>query len=232
MERGYVLHSRPYRESSVIANLLVDGLGRVDAVVRVGSGKRNLKSIIQPFQPLIFSLTGRSELRTLTQVEPMSPAVPLTGKSLYAGMYLNELMMRTLQHGGESLFISYHKTLMALAREFSEAQLRYVEMAILKELGAMPSLEHDGHGKDIDPALRYQYLAEQGFWPVTEGAGQIRSWSGVSLIRLANSSLIEEDLPAAKGLMRLLLQPLLGDRPLLSRALFVANHSSVNSNQS
>ncbi|MCL2913401.1 DNA repair protein RecO [Shewanella corallii] len=232
MERGYVLHSRPYRETSVIANLLVDGLGRVDAVVRVGSGKRNLKSIIQPFQPLIFSLTGRSELKTMTLVEPMSPAIPLTGKSLYAGIYLNELMIRTLQHGGETLFICYHKALMALAREFGEAQLRYVEMALLKELGAMPSLEHDGHGKEIEATLNYQYLVEQGFWPIADGAGKIRIWSGAGLQRFAQGSLIEEDLPAAKGLMRILLQPLLGEKPLLSRALFAANHSSVNSNLS
>ncbi|MGL5668069.1 MAG: DNA repair protein RecO, partial [Shewanella sp.] len=57
MKRGYVLHHRPYRESSALVNLLVDGIGRVDAVARVGSGKRSIKSILQPFQPLIFEFS-------------------------------------------------------------------------------------------------------------------------------------------------------------------------------
>lgn len=230
MERGYVLHSRPYRESSVIANLLVDGMGRVDAVVRVGSGKRNLKSIIQPFQPLLFAIAGRSELKTLSQVEPMSPAVPLSGKSLYAGMYLNELLMRTVQHGGESLFLHYHRALMALAREFGEAELRYVEMAILKELGAMPSLTRDGHGEDISALGRYQFLAEQGFWPVSQAIGDVRVWPGKALLNLEARALDGDDLAAAKVLMRYLLHPLLGDKPLLSRALFAANARNIQSN--
>ncbi|MGI2257790.1 DNA repair protein RecO [Shewanella sp. GXUN23E] len=225
MERGYVLHSRPYRESSVIANLLVDGVGRVDAVVRLGSGKRSLKSIIQPFQPLLFSLSGRGDLKTLSQVEPMSPAIPLNGDSLYAGMYLNELLIRLLQHGGESLFLVYHRALMVLAREFGETQLRLVELALLKELGCMPSLTVDGAGQRIIPDGRYQYLPEQGFWPLMDGVGEVRCWCGNALLALENSHISTEDLPALKALMRLLLHPLLGDKPLRSRALFAGRRS-------
>ena len=94
MKRGYVLHHRPYRESSALVNLLVDGIGRVDAVARVGSGKRSIKSILQPFQPLIFEFSGKSELKNISQIEAAAPAVPLSGYSLYAGMYINELLMR------------------------------------------------------------------------------------------------------------------------------------------
>lgn len=80
MLRGYVLHHRPYKETSALVNLLVDGVGRVDAIVRLGSGKRSLKSIIRPFQPLIFQYLGKGELKTLTQVEAAAPAIPLQAK--------------------------------------------------------------------------------------------------------------------------------------------------------
>ncbi|MCF1427177.1 MAG: DNA repair protein RecO [Shewanella sp.] len=225
MKRGYVLHSRPYRESSMIVNLLVDGEGRVDAVVRLGSGKRSLKSIIQPFHPLLFSLSGCSDLKTLSRVEPMSPAIPLHGDSLYAGMYLNELLMRLVHHGGESLFLVYHRAIMTLAREFGETQLRLVELALLKELGCMPCLTLDGLGQEILPEQRYQFLAEQGFWPLIEGVSDVRGWYGSALLGLDKAQITAEDLPALKMLMRLLLHPLLGDKPLRSRALFAGRRS-------
>ncbi len=124
----------------MLLNLLVDGLGRVDAVARVGSGKRSIKSIVQPFQPLLFQLSGRSDLRTLTQIESASPAVPLSGDALYAAMYLNELLVRVLgnHQSGEALFFSYHQSLLALAKGFEQTTLRYFELRLLSELGCMP----------------------------------------------------------------------------------------------
>ena len=113
MKRGYVLHHRAYRESSVIVNLLIDGVGRVDAIVRTGSGKRSIKSILQPFQPLIIQFSAQSEaknlsLKTITHIEAAAPAIPLTGNSLYSGFYLNELTVRLLavEHQTEALLLA------------------------------------------------------------------------------------------------------------------------------
>lgn len=221
-----MLHHRPYREASVIANLLVDGIGRVDAVVRLGSGRRSLKSILQPFQPLIFVVSGRHELKSLSQVEAMAPAIPLTGHSLYAGFYLNEILMRIIHHGGDALFFPYHQTLMALADTFAETPLRYFELSLLEELGAMPSLIQDGHGNALTAELRYQLLAEQGFWPVVDHVSRAFHYPGQSLINLCHRCLTADDLPVAKRLMRQLLQPLLGDKPLRSRQLFMAQQDT------
>ncbi|KFZ38312.1 DNA recombination protein RecO [Shewanella mangrovi] len=216
MQRGYLLHTSAYRENSQIVRLLVDNLGRVDAVVRIGSGKRSLKSVLQPFQPLLFELSGRSDLRSMQQVESASPAVPLSGDALYAGMYLNELMMRTLSvhHSGESLFLPYHRTLLQLAHGFTEDTLRYFEVTLMHDLGCLPSLSHDANGQPIEAELSYRYLTEEGF---IVGEGR---YSGSVLQRLAHESLLVEDLPVAKHLTRTLLAPLLGDKPLVSRQLF------------
>ncbi|GIU07369.1 DNA repair protein RecO [Shewanella morhuae] len=235
MKRGYVLHHRPYRESSVLVNLLVDGIGRVDVVARTGSGKRSIKSILQPFQPLIFEFSGRSELKILTQVEAAAPAVPLTGHSLFAGMYINELLVRTLsvQHNAEALFLLYHQALVGLATRFCQSQLRYIELALLQELGAMPSLGRDTQGEPLNPEDYYQLVPELGFQFVLNSRAR-NAYQGAMLLALSDNQLNDEQFLTAKLLMRSLLKPLLGAKPLLSRQLFInsAMPTKIDANNS
>ncbi|WP_076407721.1 DNA repair protein RecO [Shewanella sp. UCD-KL12] len=220
MERGYVLHTRPFKDSSVLVNVLVDGRGRVDCVARLGSGKSSIKSILQPFQPLIFQLSGRSSLKTLSMVEAASPAVPLSGEVSFAGFYLNELMVRciTVDHGAEALFYTYHKTLMAMAAGFCESQLRYFELALLKELGLMPTLTVDLSQEAIEPDYYYRLLPDEGF--INALGPKLSHYSGEMLLALNENRLELHHLKQAKYLMRLMLAPCLGDKPLKSRALF------------
>ena len=243
MERGYVLHHRPFKESSVLVNLLVDGYGRIDAVARLGSGRRSIKSILQPFQPLIFEFTGKSassthsasviasgqsELKNLSHVEAAAPAMPLSGQGLYAGMYLNELLVRTLSihHGAENLFLTYHQTLVSIAKGFCQSQLCYFEHALLHELGAMPSLLHDASGAPLDPIIFYRWIPEEGFLPTLAGHAST-SFLGASLIALDEQHILPEHFRDLKFLMRVMLQPLLGNKPLISRQLFASNVSAL-----
>ncbi|QIR16224.1 DNA repair protein RecO [Shewanella aestuarii] len=233
MKRGYVLHHRPYRESSVIVNLIIDGVGRVDAITRLGNGKRSIKSIVQPFQPLIIQFSAQSEaknlsLKTVTHIEPASPPIPLTGNSLYSGFYLNELLVRLLSvdHQADSLFLAYHRALMSLAESFCSSHLRYFEKALLLELGALPSLQYDCDGNTIEALNFYRLVADSGFIPVLQQSiGHFSHGKsvvpGAMLIQLHQHDLQAEYLNSAKGLMRFLLKPLLGSKPLLSRQLFV-----------
>ncbi len=231
MERGYVLHHRPYRESSVIVNLLVDGIGRVDAIARLGSGKRSIKSILQPFQPLIFQLSGKGELKTLYQVEAASPAIPLQGDGMYAGIYLNELIVRCLpvHQAAERLFLPYHQALISLASQLEQAKLRYFEQALLHELGCMPSLDKDVQGDAISSHAFYRLIPEEGFVCVVlspqsrAGAG---IYSGEALMALGEQALTDSHYSQIKHLMRTLLAPILGTKPLNSRRLFAARGDS------
>ncbi|MBR9726652.1 DNA repair protein RecO [Shewanella intestini] len=232
MQRAYVLHHRPFRESSVIVNLLVDGVGRVDAITRVGNGKRSIKSILQPFQPLLVQFryqpkSSASGLQTLSQIEPASVALPLQGDSLYSGMYLNELLVRLVkvEHQAESLFVAYHQTLLKLAGEFHPNLLRYFEKQLLQELGALPQLEYDTLGEKIEADSSYLLIAESGFQVVYRGNNQAMNHakgtlSGAMLLALSQHELLPAHINQAKGLMRNLLAPLLGNKPLLSRKLF------------
>jgi DNA repair protein RecO (recombination protein O) len=230
MKRGYVLHHRPFRDSSAILNLLIDGVGRVDGITRLGTGKRSIKSIMQPFQPLIIQFSDQPQstgLSSIRQIEAAAPAIPLLGNSLYSGFYLNELLVRLLsvEHQGESLFLEYHRALVSLAGEFNSASLRYFEMALLKELGALPSLSHDIQGEALLDTSHYRFMQDEGFMPVLQSASGSFSHakgvlSGAMLLGLEQQELEEAHLNQAKGLMRYLLTPLLGNKPLLSRRLF------------
>lgn len=231
LQRGYILHHRPYQESSMIINLLIDGIGRVDAITRVGSGKRSNKSILQPFQPLLLQFSAKSashSLKTISHIEAATSAIPLSGNALFSGFYLNELLVRLISgdHQAEALFVAYHQTLLAMASSFCSSHLRYFEKVLLQELGALPSLKRDVMGEAILKDCHYRLQADNGFMPVdhiNDGSmHHLRSvLSGQMLIELDNNQLTDPHLNSAKGLMRLLLNPLLGNKPLLSRKLFI-----------
>ncbi len=226
MERGYVLHHRPFQESKALVNLLVDGKGRVDAVVRLGSGKRSIKSVLQSFQPLIFTLSGNSELKTLGQVESAAPAVPLSGQALYSGMYLNELTVRVLSihHEATELFQVYHRTLLRIASQFCQSQLRLFEYHLLQELGAMPSLQFDENRDPFEEDIFYRFISEQGFSPCLNTKVE-SSYSGQTLLALRENNIQPCHFKELKFLMRTMLQPLLGQKPLLSRQLFLTSRN-------
>ena len=153
--------------------------------------------------------------------------MPLSGNSLYSGFYLNELLVRLLsvEHQAEGIFLDYHRALLALAKQFCSSHLRYFEMALLLELGALPSLAYDTQGDLLDNNCHYRFIAQSGFIPIltsqeshfTHGKGSL---SGAMLLALASQELQPEQFNQAKGLMRYLLTPLLGNKPLLSRQLF------------
>ncbi|MCL1123100.1 DNA repair protein RecO [Shewanella surugensis] len=228
MLRGYVLHTRPYRDNRVIVNLLVDGQGRVDAIARLGGRKNSIRSILQPFQPLLFALSGHGALKNVTQIEAASPAVPLLGNSLYAGLYLNELLIRclTVEHQAEHLFFNYHQTLLSIAVMLKEQDLRYFELALLQELGTMPSLVLDPLDMPITGEGFYRLLPDKGFMPVYPTSFTAHQFfKGSMLSALANQTLTGDDLFTAKKLMRQLLGSILGNKPLYSRALFKQRQS-------
>ncbi|QDF66315.1 DNA repair protein RecO [Shewanella sp. SNU WT4] len=225
MHRGYILHQRPYRENSVILHLLIDGVGRVDAVARCGRGKRSQKAILQTFQPLLIQYQAKHELATITAIEAYSPAIPLKANSLFAGLYLNEILYRCIKgQTGDSLFVPYHQCLMALAASFDSNALRYFEMALLTELGGLTDLHSTFDGVDVRASGTYQYLPDIGL-QLAQSYLNYPHLSGSMLLRLSQRQLIAEDGIAARNFMRTLMQPFVGDKPLNSRLLFTQTRS-------
>src|SRR5258708_24592279 len=117
MDKGYVLHSYPYRETSLILQVWTEKHGRLGLVAKGARRPKSAsRSVLIPFQPLSLDWFGRGELRTLKTAEPASPATPLGGSSLLSAFYLNELLLKlpTRHDPHEGLFEAYDPPIGAL----------------------------------------------------------------------------------------------------------------------
>lgn len=218
MQAGFVLHHRPYRDSSLIVDLFTREAGRLVVVARGARRPRSSqRALLQGFRPLRLSWRLGGQMGTLTAVEPDGPALPLRGERLLAGFYINELVLRLLgRHDpNPELYETYLHTLVGLTVDRSPApSLRRFEKHALECLGyGLPLSPVALDGSAIEPAKRYRFDVEAGARPAGEGASG--SVSGESLL-----ALLREDFerPGAQAGMRQVLadaiQPHLGGRPL------------------
>lgn len=150
LEPAYVIHSRPYRETSLIVDFFTENAGRISAVAKgVRRPKSPLKSLLQPFNALLISVVGKRELKTLTHVEATTLGSLLRGKRLLAALYLNELIFRALPRFDPhlALFKVYADVLLVLRESDDpiEPQLRYFELKLLADLGYALSLDVQAH---------------------------------------------------------------------------------------
>lgn len=217
---AYILHSRPYQEDKLLLQLLLPDSGRVSAVIRRRQGKQH--RALQPFQLFSVVLVGRSSLKTVRQLEEHAAADLFSGKVLYSGLYINELICRIwpAELSSELLFARYQQALSALAAAQQslavlEPCLRQFELSLLDELGLQPDWQYDYQQQPLVADKYYQYIPEAGF------ASSAQGWPGAALQAIAQGAWQHPGvLPVAKQLTRQLLAPLLGDKPLASRALF------------
>ena len=117
--RGYVLHLRPFRETSTIAELFTEKYGRISAVYRGVKGRSSKTAkmrVLQPFQPLLFTWQGDRELKTGRKFEADGAGHYYTGSHLYSALYINELLLRMLikEDAHIELFGEYERLLVAL----------------------------------------------------------------------------------------------------------------------
>ncbi len=226
LQSAFILHRRAYRETSLLLDVLTESYGRISLIARgVRSQRSKLRSLLQPFVPLLVSWQGNSDLMLLNSVESNGAAFQLRGDCLFSGFYLNELLVRVLQKQDPhpQLYTIYHHTLLELqGTEFVQQALRLFEKKLLEELGYGLQLSRDfvTHYA-ILPERFYQFFPEQGFKQVDTDAGDKMQFKGKSLLAFASEQLKdEESLRDAKRLMRIALTALLGVDSLHSRKLF------------
>ena len=229
LEHGYVLHTRPYRDTSLLVEFFSRQYGRLSLVAKGAKGRKtrggNRAALLQLFQPLACGWSGRGELKTLTTCEAVTTMPALPGRSLFSGLYVNELLTRLLQHEDpyETLFDRYEEVLGQLrAGTAEELALRQFELALLEELGYGFALDIDGRSGDpIDDESRYHYHQDFGLVLVTESVDDQRaSYLGSDIRKIGEGVMDGSSRHCAKQLMRQVLATHLGDKPLRSRDLF------------
>jgi len=225
-EPGFILHTYPFKETSVVAEVLTRSHGRMALIARGARRPASaLRGLMQPFTPLLVSWFGKSELKTLHAAEWQGGLMAPQGRALMCGFYLNELLLRLLARGDahELLYDRYVDTLEQLAGEACstdyERILRRFEKNLLSEIGYGATFDVDADdGTPIEPAVRYVFQPERG---ALRARGQPGCpVSGQTLIDLAAgrfgppATLVE-----AKSLMRALINHTLGTKPLYTRQL-------------
>lgn len=207
MTPGWVLHSRAYRETSKLVELLTPD-GRVRCMAR---GKK-VSGSLQTFLPLYFEFGSARELVPIKSAEPVGPGILLSGRELVLGLYLNELLVRLLPEGMpcEDLHGHYGRAVSRLSE--GERALRFFENRLLDALG---------FGLDwpiLDPSGHYLVHPESGPRRAVESPNTFKG-------DLLNTVAAEDwtgkpALAAAKRINRARLQVLLGTKPLKTRDLF------------
>lgn len=226
LQPAYVLHARPYRDTSLLVDLLTPEHGRITAVARgARKSKKQSRQLLSPFHRLLVNWQGKSTLKLITGFETDHHFLHLEANHLYSGFYLNELLIRLLpEHdviGG--LFDRYEATLYAfhLKRDI-EPMLREFERELLQGLGYAISYECDGaSGLPINDDIYYCLNVQQGFYVAPAGTPSQYCILGADINGLARQDYEKPNvLRLAKQLNRTLLRPLLGKKPLKSRELF------------
>lgn len=232
-EPAFVLHTYPYRETSLIVEALTRNFGRVAMVARGAKRPRSeLRGLLQAFQPLSLSWAGAGELKTLMKAEWRGGLPLLGGAAILCGFYLNELLLKLLarEDPHTELFVDYAQALAALADDTTAAGqaavLRRFEVRLLAALGYAMSLSHDAdEGARIEAAHLYHYAPDRGAQRL---AGRVVREPGTSplvvhgatLIALAAGDFAEADTAAeAKRLMREVLDHRLEARGIASRRI-------------
>ena len=164
---AFVLHSRPWKETSLVLELFTRSHGRVAAVAKGARRPHSqLRGVLMAFAPLHVTWSGKGELRLLHAAEWQGGIPQLSGVSLLCGFYLNELLMKVLarEDPHEQLFDAYQQAIHALAPVGGHAAaLRRFECQLLMELGYALDLERDaGSGQPLRADLRYRYQPERG----------------------------------------------------------------------
>ncbi len=228
-EAAFVLHSYPYKETSLIVDALTRHHGRVALVARGAKRPRSaLRGVLLAFQPLTIAwVQGGSDLRTLTRAEWLGGLRPLRGEALMSGFYLNELIQKLLARDDphELLFDAYLQALGALSHDQPAAPaLRRFEAILLREAGYGMQLETTVDGLAIDPAALYRYLPERGPMRV-EGSDAARGETDAIVVGKTLLDIDTDDfadpvtLGQSKRLMRYLLQHHLAGQVLHTRRM-------------
>lgn len=226
LQPAFVLHSRPFNETSSLLDVFTGNYGRIKLIARAARSSRSrFRGVLRPFNPLLISWVGKTELMSLTAVEHYAPAYDLSGAALLSALYLNELLVKLLLPGDPhvALFNAYQDALQQLEHPVTlEKSLRLFEKKLLDELGYGLTLDQEAEsGVAVIPEGSYQYLWGQGLRKENACAKHALVFQGRQLLAFHQERLEnKEDLRCAKRLTRYAINVLLGEKKLKSRDLF------------
>lgn len=227
LEPAFILHRRPYRDTSLLLEVFTREHGRQGLVARGARRARGRwRGVLEPLCPLRLSWSGRGELGTLTDAEPEARRA-LGGDGLYAGFYAGELLLRLTARADPhpALYDDFATLLAVLARGSDPgAALRLFERNLLAEIGYGLPLTHESESRrPVQADALYLYHPAHGLRRGERPAADEIAVPGAVLHALAAGDLSDAaHVRAARRLLAAALAPHLGGRPLRSMQMLRA----------
>ncbi len=220
---AYILHSRPYRETSLMLDCLTKELGRISIAARNSRGNSSrFRGACQLFSPLLFNLRGTKSPYNLMELEICDSPLRLTGDSLLCGFYVNELFCKLIfaAEDSEPVFDLYEDTLLQLCRQQNiEIVLRIFEKKLLSVLGYELSWTHTADDNvPIDPDRHYNFHLQHGF--TLANKLDEYAYPGSSLLAMDREDIADTDAVYLKKIMRQRINFYLDGAPINSRKSF------------
>lgn len=226
---GYVIHHRKYREKSYIIHIFSEEYGRVDGILR---------QVPPPqYQPIRVYATGKGELKNFSHLELSYQPVFLTGDAFFVGFYLNELLLKLspVEQDMPQTFHQYQKSIEILKILNQSPQmdlelrqmLRQFEYVFLQDLGYLVNYESDSMNEEIQEHCAYRFSINDGFVPCMPDKN---AFSGKQILTMHNdfeNGFSIEQLNFLNKLHRLMINDLLGDKPLKSRQLWIQHKQKL-----
>ena len=192
------------------------------SVIAKGAKKPKSKffGYLAPFTKLKITYSGRSELKTLTNIDrDFSQSTNSLSKTSYSLLYINELLIRLLPKDAvpEDLFFLYESFLSKIhSGENIELTLRSFELDMLELLGYGLDFENDiDKNESIDIDKNYSFIPERGF-----RESDSSSFSGKDIINIRTRNLSEVSKKHLKHITQEAIHFCLDGRDLSSREIF------------
>jgi len=223
-QAGWVIHRRPWRESSLLIEMFTPDHGRVGLVARGARATRSAwRGLAEPFRPLEVSWSRRGEMGTVSGLDQVGPACALNGRALFCGLYANELVLRLVGRDDPhpEVYRAYGQLLagLAAAREAQSLLLRRFELALLTGMGVAPDLEYDAaSGEPIRRDRLYHLRPEIGLVGVERAGRAVFRGAAIEALRRGETD-DRETARAMRELMRILIDEQLDGRPIAARRL-------------
>ena len=232
LEPAFVLHSRPYQETSLIIDFFTKSYGRINAVAKGAKRPKSpLRSVLTPACKLVVSMTGKSELKNLSSVEIVDHFNLSDGISLNSLIYINELISKATEKEDphENIFLEYEILLRNLndskGSEQLEKSLRNFELNLLQEMGYGIDLTREAESNmRIDSDTRYRFDPDKGFSSINEDDSTQISFLGQDVLDFSQGQFEKKTTrDASKIIMRLALDYHLGNKTLNIRKYLTKN---------
>lgn len=242
LQPAFILQCRKFRETGLILELFTRDHGIVAVLAKgVRKAKSRTIALLQPFNALLVSYSGKADLKTLIQVELLPETITLRGWGVYCGFYINELVSRFLhkydphpevfddyltclltmtdtpQQQSNELNLSYPAHPQTSSENVAlEIALRIFELNLIQHVGFAVHTQYDVVNRTpIRASAHYFFQVDRG--AVEHPQGTV---SGKTLQALTHKQFTDlQTLAEAKQIMRSVINFHLNGKPLKTRAI-------------